>query len=273
MSYAVLMVYIEADSKPEHLVRLTASLADKFNATLVGLSAIPIHPPFLIESVVIWQATASDIVELTAALAAKEEWFLNIAGSDHRKLEWRGIFDFPTDSLAREARSADLVVIGQTSGQKEGYAAFDTGEALLMIGRPVLVVPDGVSSLSAEHVVIGWKETREARRAVGDALPFLHEATRVTIVEICEEGEERSAQEHLADVVAYLTKHRIKSVARVLLDRQVSSAAQLIKLAQDEGADLLVTGAYGHSRLGEWAFGGMTQDLLTTSPICCLMSH
>jgi nucleotide-binding universal stress UspA family protein len=273
MSYAVLMVYVEADSKPEHLVRLAASLADKFNATLIGLSATPIHPPFLIESVVIWQASPSDIAELTAAHTAKEEWFRNTAGSDHRKLEWRGVLDFPTDSLVREARSADLVVIGQTSGQKDGYRTFDTGEALLVTGRPVLVVPDGVGSLRAEHVVIGWKETREARRVVVDALPFLHEAARVTIVEICEEREERSAQEHINDVVAYLTKHRIKSVARVLLDRQGSGAAQLIKLAQDEGADLLVTGAYGHSRLGEWTFGGMTQDLLNTSPVCCLMSH
>ena len=273
MSYAVLMVYVDADSKPEHVVRLAASLADKFSATLTGVSAIPIHPPFLIESVVIWQATPSDIMELTAALSAKEDWFRNIAGSDDRKLEWRGMLDFPADSLAREARSADLVVISQMSGQKEGYGAFDAGEILLMTGRPVLVVPEGVESLRAEHVVIGWKETREARRAVLDALPFLHEATRVTITEICERGEERSAQEHIADVTRYLTRHRIKSEPRVLFAEETPSAAQLIKLAQDEGADLLVTGAYGHSRLGEWMFGGMTHGLLATSPICCLMSH
>src|SRR3974390_1086867 len=142
MSYAVLMVYVDADSKPEHVVRLAASLADKFRATVPGVSAIPIHPPFLIESVVIWQATPSDITELTAALSAKEDWFRNIAGSDDRTLEWRGILDFPADSLAREARSADLVVISQTSGQKEGYGAFDAGEILLMTGRPVLVVPE-----------------------------------------------------------------------------------------------------------------------------------
>jgi len=84
MSYAVLMAYVGADSKPEHLVRLAAGLADKFNATLIGLSAIPIP----IEGVAIWQATAADIEELTAARAAKEDWFRNIARSDRRKLEW-----------------------------------------------------------------------------------------------------------------------------------------------------------------------------------------
>jgi nucleotide-binding universal stress UspA family protein len=74
-------------------------------------------------------------------------------------------------------------------------------------------------------------------------------------------------------VVRYLTRHRINGSARVIPNQQGSGAAQLIKLAQDEGADLLVTGAYGHSRLGERIFGGMTRDLLATSSICCLMSH
>jgi nucleotide-binding universal stress UspA family protein len=269
MSYAVLMAYVEADSKSEHLVRLAVGLAHKFNATLIGLSAIPIP----VEGVAIWQATAADIEGPTAALAAKEDWFRRIAGSDRRKLEWRGMLDFPTDSLVDEARSADLVVIGQTSDQEDDYKLLDTGGALLKIGRPVLVVPEGVGSLRAEHLVIGWKETREARGAVQHALPFFQEAARVTIVEICERGEERSAEEHITDVARYLTRHRIKSVPRVLLNEQGSGAAQLIKLARDEGADLLVTGAYGHSRLGEWIFGGMTRDLLTTRSICCLMSH
>jgi nucleotide-binding universal stress UspA family protein len=74
-------------------------------------------------------------------------------------------------------------------------------------------------------------------------------------------------------VVRYLTRHRINGGTRVIPNQQGSGAAQLIKLAQDEGADWLVTGAYGHSRLGEWIFGGMTRDLLATTSICCLMSH
>ncbi len=134
-------------------------------------------------------------------------------------------------------------------------------------------MPDGVNSLHAEHVVIGWKDTREARRAVQDALPVLHEATRVTIVEICGPGEEKTALGHIDDVARYLTRHRVNGGPRVMLQKEGSGAAQLIRLARDEGADLLVAGAYGHSRLGEWIFGGMTRDLLATSPICCLMSH
>jgi hypothetical protein len=85
----------------------------------------------------------------------------------------------------------------------------DPGGVVLKIGRPTLVVPDGVTALRGDHVVIGWKDSREARRAVLDALPFLREASRVTVVEICESGEESAAQEHIDDVARYLSRHRI----------------------------------------------------------------
>jgi nucleotide-binding universal stress UspA family protein len=273
MSYAVVMAYVDANSMPEQRVRLAASLAEKFNATLIGLSALAIHPPFLIEGVAIQQATAADIVEIMATLTAKGDWFRNIAAMDHQRIEWRPVLDYPADALAREARGADLVVIGQTKGPGDSFGSLDPGEALLKLGRPTLVVPDGVSSLRAEHVVIGWKDGREARRAIQDAFPFLHEATKVTVVEICESGEESTAQKQIDDVVHYLTRHRINANSRLVLQQQGSSAAELIKFAQEDGADLIVAGAYGHSRLGEWIFGGVTRGLLATSPLCCLMSH
>ena len=121
--------------------------------------------------------------------------------------------------------------------------------------------------------MIGWKDTREARRAVCDALPFLHSASHVTIAEICQADDEDNAAGRVNDVADYLARHAITGHPRVIPDRDVSAAEQLTNLAQEEGADLLVIGAYGHSRLGEWFFGGVTRDLLASSPICCLMSH
>jgi nucleotide-binding universal stress UspA family protein len=287
------MVYVDADGTPEQRVRLSASLADKFSATLIGISAAAFRPPMMVEGIpfrspmlvqavhspmtvggaAIEEATESVVKETNTKLASKEKWFRNIVGADHRKLEWRSVLDYPAEALAREARSADLVVIGRMAGPGDAYSSLDPGGAILRIGRPTLVVPEGVSSLIAEHVVIGWKDTREARRAVQDAIPFLHEATRVTIAEICEHGEERAALGHIDDVARYLTRHGINGGPKVMLQKEGSGAAQLIRLAQDEGADLLVAGAYGHSRLGELVFGGMTRELLATSPICCLMSH
>jgi nucleotide-binding universal stress UspA family protein len=267
------MVYINTDGAPEQRVRLAARLADKFTATLIGFSALAIRPPLVVEGAVIAQVTEAEIKEMRAKLASKENWFRNIAGAEHRKLEWRSVLDFPTEALAREARSADLIVIGQSKKLVDAYSSLDSGGALLKAGRPLLVVPEGVSSLRAEHVVIGWKDTREARRAVQDALPFLHEAGSVAIVEIYESDEADAAQNHIDDVAHYLGRHKINAGPKIALRRKDSDAAQLIRIAQEAGADLLVTGAYGHSRLGEWIFGGMTRDLLASSPICCLMSH
>lgn len=272
MSYAALMVYVEAEGTPEHRVRLAASLADKFHSVLIGMSAIALRPPF-VEDVVVEELRMAVIKEDRAKLAGKGNWFRGIAGSEHRKLEWRAVLALPSMALAAEARSADLIVIGRTKGPGDAYSLLDPAEAVLRLGRPALVVPDGVSSLRAEHIVVAWKDAREARRALHDALPFLHEATRVTIVEICESGDEEPATERINDVAHYLMRHRIKSGPKIVLHREGSAAAQLIRLAEDEGADLLVAGAYGHSRVGEWVFGGVTRDLLATSPLCCLMSH
>ncbi len=273
MSYAAIMVYVEADETPEQRVCLAASLADQFSATLIGVSSLAIPPPIVADGMVMDELTEVDIELMKAKLADKGNWFRRIAGNNHRKLEWRTALDFPARFVTREARSADLVVIGRVKASGGGHKALDPGEAILKMGRPTLVVPEGVSSLRGEHIVIGWKDTREARRAVRDALPFLQRVTRVTIAEACGSDEERAPLGHLDDVARYLRHHRIKAGSCVMLERKGSGAAQLLRVAQEERADLLVTGAYGHSRLGEWIFGGMTRELLATSPICCLMSH
>jgi len=272
MSYTTLMAYVDADSAPEERIRTAASLADNFNATLIGMSALA-APSIMLEGVLVQKVTEADVKDMRVMLADRGDWFRSIAGGDHRKLEWRSVLGFPTEALARESRSADLVVVGQTRGAEDGFCSLDPGAAILSIGRPTLVVPDRVNSLRADHVVIGWKDTREARRAVQDALPFLHEASRVTIVEICASDEESAARDRIDDVARYLARHRINGAPRVILHQDGSSAALLIQLAQDEGADLLVAGAHGHTRLGEGVFGGMTRDLFATSPICCLTAH
>jgi nucleotide-binding universal stress UspA family protein len=293
MSYASVMVYVEADAAPEQRVRLAAVLADRFGAQLLGLSALAIPPPpplgigqpmvapavpfvfarAVADGMVISAAAEVDIKLMEGMLADKADWFRRIAGDGRRQPEWRSALDFPVELLVREARSADLVVIGQRHGPGTAYRSLDPGEAILKMGRPTLVVPEGANAPRAEHVVIGWKDTREARGAVRDALPFLQRATRVTIVEACGPDDEKTALVRLGDVARYLSLHRIEGGPMVVLEQKGSGAEQLIRVAQEERADLLVTGAYGHSRLGEWIFGGMTRELLAKSPICCLMSH
>jgi len=274
MSYVAVMVYVEADATPERRVRLARDVADRFRATLIGLTAEADRLPLAAAGDVISHELIEMENEATRTkLADKEQWFRGVASADHRTLEWRPRMQFPIEALTCEARSADLVIIGQHQAPGDAYISLNPGAAILGAGRPMLLVPEKVDSLRAENIVIGWKETREARRAVLDALPILQEATRVTIVEVCGLGEEATAQNHLDDVAKYLSRHRISGGPRVILQQEGSGAAQLIQLAENENADLLVTGAYGHSRLGEWIFGGMTRDLLAARPICCLMSH
>jgi hypothetical protein len=166
MSYASLMAYIEADAAPEQRVCLAAGIAGHFAAQLIGISALAIPPPVVADGVVLAGTDEVDIKLMEATLADKGNWFRSLIGSDSRKPEWRSALDFPVEVLAREARSADLVVIGQRRGRWGAYRSLDPGEAILKIGRPTLVVPEGVGLLRAEHVVIGWKDTREARHAV-----------------------------------------------------------------------------------------------------------
>ena len=273
MSYATLMAYIDVDGTPKNRVSVATGLSDKFNATLIGLCALAIRPLFLDETFNSDKVTGADIENMKLRVARKGDWFRRLARTQHGKVEWRSVMDFPIDALAREARSSDLVIIGRTKSAGDAYSSLDPGVALLRLGRPTLIVPDGVGSLRADHVLIAWKDTREARRAVLDALPFLHGATHVTIAALCEAGDEDIVARQVNDVADYLARHGIRGDPRVIPDRDGSAAEQLTNLAQQGGADLLVAGAYGHSRLGEWFFGGVTRDLLAASPICCLMSH
>jgi hypothetical protein len=221
------MVYVDVDCRPEDRVVLATGLSDKFKATLIGLSALAIRPLFLDETFNSDKVTGADIEQMKLKVVRKGDWFHRLARPEHGKVQWRSELDFPVDVVAREARSADIVVIRRTKTLEDEYSSLDPGAALLRTGRPTLLVPDGVVSLRADHVLIAWKDTREARRALCDALPFLHSADHVTIVEICEAGDEDVVAGQVNDVADYLARHGISGDPRVIPDRGGSAAEQL----------------------------------------------
>jgi nucleotide-binding universal stress UspA family protein len=143
------------------------------------------------------------------------------------------------------------------------------GDFLLTSGRPVLVAPPQVDTLSARCIVVGWKDTREARRAVRDSLPLLATADEVFVIAVGTETALESAQ----DVAAYLARHGIERTTTLKLEPAGSIAEEILNTAARVGADLVVSGAYGRSRLREWTFGGVTRELLGHAPVCCLLSH
>ncbi len=193
MSLTTLMVYVDAHEAYREHIDLAAALADSFKAMLIGISALAPRPPFVVDGVVVDDQLQSQLSDIKAITTAKGNWFRSIAAGEHRKLEWRQAVDLPTDALARECRSADLVVIGREAGRGDVYSALNPGSAVLKVGRPTLVVPRKIKTLRGEHVVVGWKDTREARRAVCDALPLLRKAARVLVVELCESSERAGA--------------------------------------------------------------------------------
>ncbi len=104
MSYAALMVYVDADGIPEQRVRIAADLAAKFNAALIGISARAVPPPFVAEGVIIEEATEGDIKQMQAGLVKKGDWFRGVVGMDRPGVEWRTALDFPAEALTRESR-------------------------------------------------------------------------------------------------------------------------------------------------------------------------
>src|SRR5215470_7157436 len=276
MSFATLMVHVDVEPKSDARVRLAAQLADRFSSTLIGSSAC-LLPPYPAEGVyfVTREFVEQEQQDMVAALQRTEASFRAAAGETGSRigLEWRSAIDLPELFVVSQARSADLVIVGRAPSPMDISRCLDPGAAVLRVGRPMLVVPPGVDSLKAERILVGWKDSREARRALQDSLPLLHEAKSVAVVEVCDDGMEALARRHVEDVAHYLTRHRI-SVGSATADvAKHGIADHLIDLARVEGADLIVTGAYGHSRLGEWIFGGVTRELLASSPVCCFVSN
>jgi nucleotide-binding universal stress UspA family protein len=248
-------------------------LADRFHATLIGLAACAPRPP-LIAADLIAREIEAEVTAIATELAEKERKFLAVASHPNRKVEWRAAQKPPNDAVADESRAADLIVIGRDRDPSDPFYSLDPGTVLLRAGRPVLVVPPrSVQSLNAKKILIAWQDSREARRAVRDSLPFLAAADEVLLTQVCEQDDSERAKGPVHDVARYLAQHRIGASAGIMLKAGGGVADELIRVAQLEKIDLIVAGAYGHSRLGEWVFGGVTADLLAHSPVCCLFSH
>jgi nucleotide-binding universal stress UspA family protein len=145
-------------------------------------------------------------------------------------------------------------------------------DLVMQIGRPVLIVPEACEATTLNRMVVAWKDTREARHAALDALPLLKIAAHVTIVAVTTRDDLPEAAKRLDDVVRWLKRHGIEAQS-VVSESAGDDAGRLNAIAQDQKADLIIAGAYGHSRLREWALGGVTSDLLLRAKRCIFVSH
>jgi nucleotide-binding universal stress UspA family protein len=266
-----MMVHVDVARDCEQRVQLALALAHRFEATLIGVAGLPLHPSFAAGGVVLYHEPSEDHCRAVGARLDEMGRRFRAKGQHLKQIEWRAALELPYELVSREARAADLIIVGRQHGGGSVHELVDPGAILLRAGRPLLVAPDVVIPTQLRRVVVAWKDTRECRRAVRDALPFLHKAEDVLIVGI-EEGQSDNAA-ILSDVAQYLRRHRVVAPREIRRRARGPVGAELLHLVRDEGADLIVAGGYGHSRLGEWIFGGVTHELLTSTPVCCVLSH
>lgn len=167
-------------------------------------------------------------------------------------------------ALAQLAPYADLVLVGQDDPVLAADLVFS-------LGRPLLVLPPH-SGIFGQHLLVAWNGSREASRAVHDALPLLQRAQRVTVLTIAT-ARAPEAEPAAAQLSAHLVRHGVAAVADALPETDQDTSAALLARAAELKADGLVMGAYGHSRLREWVMGGATRDVLRQATLPVLLSH
>lgn len=275
MAYKTLMVHLEVGSSNAALLQFTFDLARRLDAGVIGIAADQLAKLLYADGYAPASVVLQDIEDLKKTIEATEAQF-RVALQGIAPLEWRSSFSFDplADYVANEARGADLVITAtpnDASLLKADHHAH-VGDLVLRAGRPVLVVPPNATAQRFERVLVGWKDTREARRAIVDALPFLTTATRVIVAEVAPADHIAAAGERLDRIVAWLRRHQVAAEATVVTSTG-DDAAQLEAIAAGHNVDLVVAGAYGHSRLREWVLGGVTRDLLLRGERCALISH
>ncbi len=276
MSYRTILVHAEVDAAAEPRLQLAADLANQFEARLLGVAAEMYEPSTVASGAGYFDGETlvaeAKVVEQDLQLA--EARFRDVAKSVHLGAEWRSGVAMPHEMIAHQSRAADLIVAGPRLPQPYGFQTrADPGDLVMQSGKPVLITPLDLAKLDASSIVVGWKDTRESRRAVSDALPFLKRARQVLLAEIAEGRDEAEAEIQLADVAEYLARHGVKASTTVREPGKATAAEALLEIADMQDAGLVVVGGYGHARLREWIFGGATQEFLGGAHKAVFLSH
>jgi len=275
MTFATVMVSLALDQSNAARLEAAGQMAERFDAGIVGIAAAQFSPPLYFMS----GEQAQNLIDQGEASIKKrmselEVQFREATKNRAKHVEWRSAIDFPARYIVQQARCADIVVSGgQNNTFSDPFALASPKDLVMQAGRPLFIAPDNVSWLDLRSVLVAWKDTPEARRAIADSLPMLRKAKDVTVAEVVEAGDSRpAAVSRVRDVVAWLSRHGV-SASELVPERSGDAIAQLEAIAANVGAGVVVAGAYGHSRFRELVLGGMTEHLITQSRRCVLLSH
>jgi nucleotide-binding universal stress UspA family protein len=276
MEYKTLMVHVELNGDNEGVLKVAGQLAERFRAKVIGIAAAQPVKLLYDEGCTAGEVMAEDRAEIDKELGACVAQFRRALEGRAQDLEWRSTvtFDCLDDYIAEQARSADLIITGKDIGGTfiDSTRRVNIGRLAVKAGRPVLLVPQGITTLPLEHVFVAWKDTREARRAALDALPLLEAAGHSTVLEVTGIREQAQAEKRVRDVVGWLERHRLFASPLAIGTSSAQEGFLYTELVKRQ-CDLLVAGAFSHTRMGEWVFGGVTQDVLLDPDFCVLLSH
>ena len=277
MAYKTILVHLPDDKRTPALMSLALDIARTFDAHVVGLYVFPAHritPPLPLPF-------GSDIAGQSRRVVAEDvdrtrKAFDAAIANQPVVCEWRAITSQHRDAadiVLEHARAADLVVASQADPDWELSGILDFPDRLVLgAGRPVVVLPNRGLFQYPERIAIAWNNRREAARALTDAMPLLKKAKSVTVLTIEEEAP-REGRLPDTEIGAALARHGV-DVTLVTDTRGNRSIGEAIRMqAADAGADMLVMGAYGHSRVREMVFGGATRHLFIDMTLPVLFSN
>jgi nucleotide-binding universal stress UspA family protein len=278
MTYKTILVHVDNGRRWPARVEVAVELAGRFEAHLVGLHAVtPVytrayrtveHGPLVIEG--------QKQLALERAKRAETMFRQALEKRSLANADWRVSSNDALETVLLHSRCADLIVMGQPDLQDDsGVEPAFAHRLVLMAGRPVLFVPYiGPSGTLGKRILLAWNATREAARAATDALPFLKAADEVCVVVINPGG---ASHGHVpgADIGLYLARHGVHAKVEVIEGADILHDAGnlLLSRAADLSSDLIVMGAYGHSRFSELVLGGVTRTMFESMTVPVLMSH
>ncbi|MBB5444961.1 MULTISPECIES: universal stress protein [unclassified Paraburkholderia] len=279
MSYKSILVHLDTSVRAHPRLEIALQLAHRFHATLTGLFSTyvpPRHAFFVMAGTADYYAEHERLRHERAS--ALERLFRAELARANVDGHWIAANGYANDVVPPYARLADLIVLGQTDPtDPEAFVAEQFVEhVVLSVGRPVLLVPSGGTfAAPGRHVLVAWDGSREATRAIHDALPFLAHAAKVTLLTV-HSSADRPPRDTVPgdDIALTVARHGVKIDVRELSvadDTPVGDA--LLSQAADLGCDMIVMGAYAHSRLHEVVLGGATRTMLESMTVPVLLSH
>jgi nucleotide-binding universal stress UspA family protein len=274
LDIAEIVVFIDGQSESAGILRFAGALAQEHDAHLIGVFIQPELEYTRAETF----ARGKGMLEVREVHRAQLErvekrqraLFEDIVVHQGIRSEWRSLTHRSSEAGAA-AHCADLTVIARS--ERSGKVTSPPGlvESLILTsGRPVILFPLNGTVSHIRRILVGWNAGRQAVRAVADALPLLVRAEAVEVLAVDPERHRDSGQ---ADIARHLARHGAHVDVRRVSSGGADIGRVLLSQAARFGADLVVIGAYGHSRLSEWVFGGVTQTVLREAGLPVLMSR